>query len=140
MGPDLTDSEWRYGGLPIQVYKTIRDGRPQGMPAWGVALPPGDIWKLVAYIQSLGGTVSPKDYEHARQGDEPGELVAPEAQVEAQLAPPPPEAGMSPDPNDQSIAQPALAPTTVPATHLGTPVVPKRKMKPADPNVSEPQP
>ena len=61
MGPDLTDTEWRYGGLPVQIYKTIRDGRPQGMPAWGVALPPDDIWKLVAYVQSFGGTVSPKD-------------------------------------------------------------------------------
>jgi cytochrome c oxidase cbb3-type subunit III len=140
MGPDLTDTEWRYGGLPIQVYKTIRDGRPQGMPGWGVSLPPDDIWKLVAYIQSLGGTLSPKDYEHARQGDEPGEQVAPEAQADAQLAPPPPEAEMSPDPNNRPIAQPALAPTMVPAAHPGTPVVPKRKTKPTEPKVSEPQP
>lgn len=140
MGPDLTDAEWRYGGLPIQVYKSIRDGRPQGMPAWGVALPPDDIWKLVAYIQSLGGTVSPENYEHARQGDEPGEQVAPEAQADAQLAPPPPEAEVSPVPNDQPIAQPGLAPTLVPATHPGTPVVPKRKTKPAEPKASEPQP
>jgi cytochrome c oxidase cbb3-type subunit 3 len=87
MGPDLTDTEWRYGGLPIQIYETIRDGRPQGMPAWGAALPPDEIWKLVAYIQSLGGTVSVSDYEHARQGDRPGEQVAPEAQVDAQFAP-----------------------------------------------------
>lgn len=87
MGPDLTDTEWRYGGLPVQIYKTIRDGRPQGMPAWGVALPPDEIWKLVAYIQSLGGTVSANDYEHARQGDKPGEQVAPEEQADAQLAP-----------------------------------------------------
>jgi cytochrome c oxidase cbb3-type subunit 3 len=87
MGPDLTDAEWRYGGLPIQIYETIRDGRPQGMPAWGAALPPDEIWKLVAYIQSLGGTVSVSDYEHARQGDQPGEQVAPEAQADAQFAP-----------------------------------------------------
>ncbi len=90
MGPDLTDTYWRYGGLPIQIYETIRDGRPQGMPAWSAALPPEEIWKLVAYIQSFGGAVSVADYEHARQGDQPGEQVAPEAQADALLAPAPP--------------------------------------------------
>jgi mono/diheme cytochrome c family protein len=54
------------------------------MPAWKRALPPDEIWKLVAYIQSLGGTVSVSNYEHARQGDRPGDLIAPEAQAEAQ--------------------------------------------------------
>jgi cytochrome c oxidase cbb3-type subunit 3 len=78
MGPDLTDTYWRYGGLPVEIYKSIGEGRPQGMPAWGAALPPEDIWKLVAYIESFGGSVSAKDYEHARQGDQPGEQIAPE--------------------------------------------------------------
>jgi cytochrome c oxidase cbb3-type subunit 3 len=78
MGPDLTDTYWRYGGLPVEIYKSIEEGRPQGMPSWGAALPPEDIWKLVAYIESFGGSVSAKDYEHARQGDQPGEQIAPE--------------------------------------------------------------
>jgi cytochrome c oxidase cbb3-type subunit 3 len=78
MGPDLTDSYWRYGGLPIQIYQSIHDGRSKGMPAWGKALPPQEIWKLVAYIQSLGGTMSVTDYQHAHQGDTHGENVAPE--------------------------------------------------------------
>jgi cytochrome c oxidase cbb3-type subunit 3 len=56
MGPDLTDTAWRYGGRPIDIYKSIYEGRPQGMPAWGSSLPPATIWQLVAYIQSLGGT------------------------------------------------------------------------------------
>ncbi len=56
MGPDLTDTEWRYGGTPIDLYKSIYEGRPQGMPAWGNALPPQTIWQMVSYIQSLGGT------------------------------------------------------------------------------------
>ncbi len=80
MGPDLTDTYWRYGGLPAEIYQSIAQGRPQGMPSWGRALPPEDIWKLVAYIHSFGGTVSAKDYEHARQGDQPGEQVAPEVE------------------------------------------------------------
>jgi cytochrome c oxidase cbb3-type subunit III len=56
MGPDLTDTAWRYGGRPIDVYKSIYEGRPQGMPAWGNALPAATVWQLVAYIRSLGGT------------------------------------------------------------------------------------
>ena len=108
MGPDLTDAEWRYGGLPIQIYETIRDGRPQGMPAWGAALPPDEIWKLVAYIQSLGGTVSVSDYEHARQGDEPGEQVAPEAQADAQFAPTTP---IFPIPIPANTETPSSSPT-----------------------------
>ncbi|MGV8856797.1 MAG: c-type cytochrome [Devosia sp.] len=59
MGPDLTDDAWRYGGTPVEVYKSIYEGRPQGMPAWGNTLPTDPIWQLVAYIQSLGGTFAP---------------------------------------------------------------------------------
>lgn len=56
MGPNLTDTAWRYGGAPIDIYKSIYEGRPQGMPAWGTSLPPQTIWQLVSYIESLGGT------------------------------------------------------------------------------------
>jgi cytochrome c oxidase cbb3-type subunit 3 len=59
MGPDLTDPDWRYGGRPIEVYKSIYEGRPKGMPAWGNTLPPASIWQLVAYIHSLGGMFPP---------------------------------------------------------------------------------
>jgi cytochrome c oxidase cbb3-type subunit 3 len=53
MGPPLNGSGWRYGGTPSELYNSIHDGRPQGMPAWGVRLPPDQIWKLVAYLQTL---------------------------------------------------------------------------------------
>ncbi|HEY3747363.1 MAG TPA: c-type cytochrome [Gemmatimonadaceae bacterium] len=61
MGPNLRDQDWRYGGTPIEIYKSIYEGRPKGMPAWGAMLPPETIWKLTAYIQSLGGAASPRD-------------------------------------------------------------------------------
>jgi len=78
MGPNLTDSYWRYGGLPVSLYRSIHDGRPQGMPAWNPALPPADIWKIVAWLQTLGGTY-PSDAEQASvQGDRAGDTVAPE--------------------------------------------------------------
>jgi cytochrome c oxidase cbb3-type subunit 3 len=56
MGPDLTDNYWRYGGSDDQIYKSVYEGRPQGMPAWGKTLPPESIWKLVTYIKSLSST------------------------------------------------------------------------------------
>ncbi|MDQ6646027.1 MAG: c-type cytochrome [Pseudomonadota bacterium] len=77
MGPNLTDTYWRYGGLPVDVYKSIADGRAQGMPAWGAALPPQDIWKLVAYIQSLGGMQATDLTPRNQQGKE---RIAPELQ------------------------------------------------------------
>ncbi|MEO8126065.1 MAG: c-type cytochrome [Bryobacteraceae bacterium] len=90
MGPDLSDTYWRYGGLPVQIYMSIRDGRSNGMPAWGVALPSDDFWKLVSFVQSLGGSVPVADYRHARQGDRAGEQVSPNAQGNAQQDSPPP--------------------------------------------------
>ena len=52
-----------------RIYQSILDGRPKGMPAWGVSLPPTDIWQLVAYIQSLGGTVPATSPQAAAEGD-----------------------------------------------------------------------
>jgi len=69
MGPDLTDTYWRYGGTPVQIYKSIYEGRPQGMPAWGHALPATSIWQLTAYVESLGGAFPAKDYHKGLQGD-----------------------------------------------------------------------
>jgi cytochrome c oxidase cbb3-type subunit 3 len=59
MGPALNAHGWRYGGAPAQLFNSIHDGRPQGMPAWGARLPPDAIWKLVAYLESLGGAAPP---------------------------------------------------------------------------------
>ena len=69
MGPDLTDTYWRYGGAPADIYKTIFEGRPQGMPAWGRTMPPALIWKVVAYIESKGGGFPAALADRARQGD-----------------------------------------------------------------------
>jgi cytochrome c oxidase cbb3-type subunit III len=78
MGPNLTDRYWRYGGAPVSIFKSIYEGRPQGMPAWNPALPPQDIWKLVAYIESLGGSFPPDSFEAAIEGDRAGNTVPPE--------------------------------------------------------------
>lgn len=69
MGPDLTDTYWRYGGSPADIYKSIFEGRPQGMPAWGRTIPPALIWKLAAYIESKGGAYPASLADRGRQGD-----------------------------------------------------------------------
>ena len=69
MGPNLTDTYWRYGGAPAQIYSSIYEGRPQGMPAWGKALPRDAIWKIVAYIQAQGGAFPARLAEAGLQGN-----------------------------------------------------------------------
>ena len=53
MGPPLVDDEWIYGSAPEQVYQTIVEGRPNGMPSFGSRVPTPQVWMLVAYVRSL---------------------------------------------------------------------------------------
>jgi cytochrome c oxidase cbb3-type subunit III len=53
MGPSLADGRWRFGGSPSQVFESIYQGRPEGMPAWGGRISDSDVWRLVAYVRSL---------------------------------------------------------------------------------------
>ena len=53
MGPALSNAKFIYGSEPANIYLTILQGRPKGMPAWGGMLPDQVIWDLVAYIQSI---------------------------------------------------------------------------------------
>jgi cytochrome c oxidase cbb3-type subunit III len=53
MGPALSESSFIYGNSPQDIYLTIVQGRPHGMPAWGSLLPTQTVWDLVAYIRNL---------------------------------------------------------------------------------------
>ncbi len=55
IGPALIDDEWIYGSSPEQIYSTIVQGRPDGMPAFGGRVPTQQIWQLVAYVESMSG-------------------------------------------------------------------------------------
>lgn len=57
IGHALMDSRWIYGGRPDQIYATIVQGRPNGMPAFGNLLAEPERWRLVAYVRSLSGQV-----------------------------------------------------------------------------------
>jgi len=58
MGPALMDSKWIYGSKPEQIFATIVEGRPNGMPSFRGKLPDYQVWQLVAYVRSLSGNVS----------------------------------------------------------------------------------
>jgi mono/diheme cytochrome c family protein len=67
MGPSLDDRRWHFGGAVGDVYESIEEGRPDGMPAWGGRIPESQVWALVAYVRALGsGTdVSTENFEGA---------------------------------------------------------------------------
>jgi cytochrome c oxidase cbb3-type subunit 3 len=67
MGPAFADGRWHFGGTPGEVYESIAQGRPSGMPAWGGRIPDSQIWALVAYVRSLGAhaDVSTENFEGA---------------------------------------------------------------------------
>ena len=54
MGPPLSDKDWIYGDSPGNIYLTISQGRPNGMPSFE-NLGSDSIWKLVTYVRSLSG-------------------------------------------------------------------------------------
>lgn len=53
IGPDLTDSTWKYGSSDDELFVSISKGRSGGMPSWENQLSADKIKKLVAYIRSL---------------------------------------------------------------------------------------
>jgi cytochrome c oxidase cbb3-type subunit III len=55
IGPALMDDEWIYGVQPENVYSTILEGRPNGMPSFRNRIPDYQVWQLVAYVHAMSG-------------------------------------------------------------------------------------
>jgi cytochrome c oxidase cbb3-type subunit 3 len=49
------DAKWIYGDQPENIFETIAEGRPNGMPAFGGKIGSDQIWQIVAYVRSLSG-------------------------------------------------------------------------------------
>jgi cytochrome c oxidase cbb3-type subunit 3 len=68
IGPALMDDQWIYGSDPAQIFATIVEGRPNGMPSFRELLSNQQVWQLVAYVRSLSGlggsTVSSSREDH----------------------------------------------------------------------------
>jgi cytochrome c oxidase cbb3-type subunit III len=73
MGPALMSGHWRYGGRIDQIYASIAQGRPNGMPSWQDSLQPQQMWDLAAYVKSLSTPASAS----ASQTAVPGTSVKP---------------------------------------------------------------
>jgi cytochrome c oxidase cbb3-type subunit 3 len=71
MGPALMDDRWLYGHEPDDIYKTIMEGRPNGMPSFKGRIPNDQVWQLVAYVRLMGG-LAPREIGSARGDDLPG--------------------------------------------------------------------
>jgi cytochrome c oxidase cbb3-type subunit 3 len=83
MGPPLMDDEWVYGSAPENIFATIVQGRPNGMPAFGGKIATSQVWQLVVYVRSLSGLL-PKDVAPTR---EDGMYGAPQEQATQQQRP-----------------------------------------------------
>jgi cytochrome c oxidase cbb3-type subunit 3 len=55
IGPPLMDEKWIYGERPENIYSTIVEGRPNGMPSFRQKIPDNQVKQLVAYVQSMSG-------------------------------------------------------------------------------------
>jgi mono/diheme cytochrome c family protein len=53
IGPSFQDGRWHFGGSPGEVFESIYQGRPDGMPSWGGRISNDQIWMLTAYVRSL---------------------------------------------------------------------------------------
>lgn len=95
MGPPFTDTKWYYGSNPEQIYSSILEGRPNGMPSFRGRIPDYQIWELVAYVRSLSDHANP----NAASG----------RQDHMAAAPPPNSAPPQPP---QNVPEPSTGPAT----------------------------
>lgn len=60
--PNLTDSNWRWGGEPETIKTSILHGRIAAMPAWGSIIGESGVKNVAAYVHtSLAGLSLPAD-------------------------------------------------------------------------------
>jgi cytochrome c oxidase cbb3-type subunit III len=55
IGPPLMDSPWIYGSEPGNIFATIMQGRPNGMPSFRNRIPEYQVWEIAAYVRSMSG-------------------------------------------------------------------------------------
>ena len=68
IGPPLMDEKWIYGSESENIYSTIVEGRPNGMPSFRQKIPDYQVWELAAYVKTLSSQLR-KDIEPGRSDD-----------------------------------------------------------------------
>jgi cytochrome c oxidase cbb3-type subunit 3 len=59
VGPSLVDPYWKYGNSDPELFATVSEGRPLGMPPWGSQLGTEKIWQVLAYMETLPKSDAP---------------------------------------------------------------------------------
>jgi cytochrome c oxidase cbb3-type subunit 3 len=83
IGPPLMDEKWIYGDRSENIYSTIVEGRPNGMPSFRQKIPDAQVQELVAYVRSMSGQlrkdVAPtrNDTMNARRSEQRTERKSP---------------------------------------------------------------
>ena len=72
IGPPLRDADWIYGSEPANIFQSIAQGRPNGMPAYGGKIPDTEIWRLELYVRSLAEAGAKTGSAPTRQQRRPG--------------------------------------------------------------------
>jgi cytochrome c oxidase cbb3-type subunit 3 len=57
-GPSLIDNRYRYGSEPANLFASVIEGRPNGMPSYRGKLTEQQTWQLVSYLRALGGMIA----------------------------------------------------------------------------------
>lgn len=65
IGPPLMDEVWIYGQASENIYSTIVEGRPNGMPSFRQKIPDNQVQQLVGYVRSMSGQLQ-KDVSPSR--------------------------------------------------------------------------
>ena len=94
IGPPLMDDRWIYGSEPANIYQTIMQGRPNGMPSFAGRIPASQAWQIVAYVRSLSA-LTPSD---ARSSRTDHMMVYPGSQILTK--PEPPKQSFTPPPSE----------------------------------------
>jgi cytochrome c oxidase cbb3-type subunit III len=96
IGPPLMDANWIYGAEPENIFATIVQGRPNGMPSFRARIPEYQVWQLVAYVRSMSGLlhkdvapsrddhIQAKKPEQAQDEQPPRESSTPPASTQSQ--------------------------------------------------------
>ncbi|MDO5059406.1 MAG: cytochrome-c oxidase, cbb3-type subunit III [Neisseria sp.] len=67
--PNLTDTDWLWGGTPEKIHETIANGRTGIMAAWGPTLGEERVKDVANYVMSLSKPEGQYDAERAARGD-----------------------------------------------------------------------
>jgi cytochrome c oxidase cbb3-type subunit 3 len=91
MGVALMDNKWIYGSAPQQIFASIMEGRPNGMPSFRNKIVESQAWQLTAYVRSMGGLgtsgAAPARDDHLKGAVPPNSMPA---QTPLNSAEPPP--------------------------------------------------